>query len=622
MPRAKIRREKIDTKIIPDVLISAFNPKPRIPPSEWARENIRIPDSVSKNRGGPLVLQSHFASIFDTLTEEPDVTIRTIRSCIRIGKTTFAIAVALYNAYFIEQNVIYYTSKQELCDEIQSITWKIIKESPAFRGTVVNQKDGIIELKSGIKIWFKTASNPKNFEGLTAGCVLLDELDSLKKSVKKEGSLIRLAEGRTESFPLTRNIWLMGKPTVDSGNISVEYKRSRSHKWKFPCPFCKEEVEPLFDQIDEMNGLSDAELEERKDHISWNCPKCKGRLTYPQFANVREKGRYVLDEDQESKASHRTSYHISGLQSHYYTFYRIISEYRETKKDRTLIPTFENQILGIPSKIGTKKLDNAAILAALNRTIDSSKREAPDDTLEIMIAADTGAGEKGIHFYPVAAALRPNRKVTILNCDVRYGEEGLKDFISQSYRTKDGREIKPSYVYLDSGDGNVTEEIKTISKKNPGIYPLKGIKNGTDLCWFGRDRDRETDLFWVSKQKSMAHFFTALEMGWLEFSDGLPMDYFKGIQTWAYSEDKAEYVELVANSDDEWIDSTRYVLAALTKSDYREVEDWDSVKHLFKREPKKEEPKVETETPKQRPKPPPPPIINPYGTKRGGISPW
>lgn len=565
--------------LIPEALIDVWTPRTRELPSEWIERNIVLPRSVSSHSYGSIRLPKPFKHIIDTMKNDPGCNTRIVRSSAQIGKSLKVICILIYNAIYHQQHCLFLGHSADLAEMTCLKIKQIIKASPElkkfYNSTKGQNSKDTINLKNGVTIKCSTAATAGSLRSFSAACVVMDEIDSWKRTFSGEGSPLDLAAARTISYGASANIWLISTPTDEHGHITLEYERGRSHNWLMSCPHCQH-TEPLkLEQIEWPEKLSDAELEANPDVIQWKCKSCSTALGEKEFRVCRDAGKFVVNPDQDRKSSNILSFHISGLMSNYMSLHYIVSKFRESIKDRNKLNSFTNTVLGECFYGGKRKID----AEELNRLTDQSIRVGlcPDDTMLIMSGIDMGRTEKenDFHFYITTTALRPDNKYMVLSACRVIGEAALITALKTKYITSSGRQIRIRQAFIDTGYSAESYGYG-LCKRNVGLIPIKGEARCMELYrWTSPTMHPEMPLMLINKQMSLRNVFMKVEHSEIKFAADLPEQFFRHLQSWSYDVDSRRYVEISVDLD-HYLDALRYGLVGFLDEQYEELHSFTS----------------------------------------------
>lgn len=562
-----------------DDVMGSLVPHLRYTPSEFVESYVKLPTIVSNKRAGPIKLQAFWKQILDSLETDPDATIRVIRSSAQLGKSTLILMVVIYNLFVLQQPVLIVLHSEDVAKKMLDDLKNIIKASPhlakLYQDGRKKSKEDSFTLKNGIKCLIATAASARSLRSYSCGCVVLDEVDGYPRTLKNEGNPLELAEARTTSFPLTKNIWITSTPTTEQNHVSVELDRSYKKEWHINCPHCKAEIQIDWLQIKYPEKKTARELETLTAEYRWQCPECTETLTEREFRKVRETGFFKLAADQEDKARNRLGFQISGLMSVPITWKDLVLKWREGVTNPEKLRTFFNLSLGLPWSHAKKAVNSEVITKNIDHQLTVG--QTPEHTLAIFLGVDLGyIGETNeyIHWC-VPVAILPGGIHYVLDAVKAVGYQSLLDQLSRNFKTPKGRNIKIDNAFIDSGDGSARTHILNIIKNLNGVIPIKGINKQLEIFRWTKSSDGYR-LGLLHRQLSLNDCFSLLETDRLKFVRGLSEEFYGHMQSHLYDTDTNEWVEKSKGIADHHLDGLRLGLVGCIRpgAQYRFIQTW------------------------------------------------
>lgn len=309
-----------------------------------------------------------------------------------------------------------------------------------------------------------------------------DELDRWAFSAGRDGDPWELAKKRQTTF-FNRKRVAVSTPTIKGASqIEFLYFRGTQERWKTCCPHCGCYHEIKFDDIrfratcHKVAGRPSWDVEV----LGWRCPGCNGMTD--EHTAKRQPSRWEAANPQAAVTNRARSFWLNGFISPWSSWTGICKQFCEAKDDPERLQVFRNTTLG--------ELWEMRVAAADEREMMERAEEYPPN-------ADL-PGEAG-HTGPLLLTCGVDCQHTYLQYEIvgwgRAGESwGIKagyiqgspgdedawrqldSIISRPYRFANGRGLRVALTFVDSGDGNYTNEIamRTRARQVMNVYAIKG----------------------------------------------------------------------------------------------------------------------------------------------------
>lgn len=313
--------------------------------------------------------------------------------------------------------------------------------------------------------------------------IIADELDRWATSAGRDGDPWELAKKRQTTF-FNRKRVAVSTPTVKGASqIEFLFYRGTMERWKTKCPHCGEYHEIKFDDI-----LFTSKATKVLTRITWSvnvqgwrCPGCGGMVD--EITAKRQPSKWVADNPEALANNRARSFWLNGFVSPWSSWEAVCKQFCEAKSDPEKLQVFKNTTLG--------ELWEMRNLSTTEEEMIERAEKYPED-------ADL-PGEAGSYTAPLVLTCGVDCQHTYLQYEVvgwgRYGESwGIKtgyihgapdedaawaqldSIISRVYRFQNGRGLRVSLTFVDSGDGNYTNEIakRTAARQSMNVFAIKG----------------------------------------------------------------------------------------------------------------------------------------------------
>lgn len=269
-PEPKLRSEAL-ASVFRDVA-KALRPPPALAYSEWAEQNIRIPQNNAQP--GRLKLWKFQRGIMDAIGD-PTIERVTVVKPVQVGYTTMLAAAIGADAVNDPCSVLLYVPTDEDTAKIAiDDIYPIFEESPALSAVMSSRSNDSKNtltrrtMLGGGSLKILSARSPRNLRSHRGRKIYVDEVDAME--ITAEGNPIELAENRSMSFA-DRKIVVGSTPTdAENGLIWKRYLEGDQRIFEAPCPHCGALFELLWEHIGWPAG--------RPREAYAVCPHCDERI--------------------------------------------------------------------------------------------------------------------------------------------------------------------------------------------------------------------------------------------------------------------------------------------------------------------------------------------------------
>lgn len=140
------------------------------------------------------------------------------------------------------------------------------------------------------------SNSPANLSSRPICIAVLDELDSFAAPSEKDAAAYSLALERTKAFPQRKHV-LTSTPTLNTGDIWINYQAGTQETFHVPCHSCGEFQAMEFGQIrwDETARSEDGKWDMRKvtETAAYYCTKCDAPWSERNRRQSIEQGKWV-----------------------------------------------------------------------------------------------------------------------------------------------------------------------------------------------------------------------------------------------------------------------------------------------------------------------------------------
>jgi phage terminase large subunit GpA-like protein len=407
-------------------------------------------------------------------------------------------------AYYMDEaptEILYISATEPLLKKWATKRLEPLIDSCGIRHKISAQTENIKSRRSGDLIFTKEfvggaldMSSAQSAAGLRSDSkriLIPDEVDGAPPELRTgEGNWLEVARARTNAWGTKAKIFILSTPTTyDTSMIYSEYLTGDKRKFLIPCPLCGKFQELVWGNERSQSGVKpETEAGELKQAY-YQCDFCHDAFFNYQKTEFLSKGRW--EPSAKSSSPLIVSRHISGMyrpvgMSGWTEMYR---KYIKAKDDPEKMRGFVNLELGLPFKeTGARpKLDKVIELRGgyMSGTV-------PHGVLFLTAAIDVQRGSKR------QAGLPPRLEMEILGHGAKFrtwsimyrtfdGEihdpaDGawlaLAEFARDGgllFQRDDGRQFGVNLIFIDSGDGDVTNIVYDFCRGWDNTFPSKGF---------------------------------------------------------------------------------------------------------------------------------------------------
>jgi len=521
-----------------DFLSSINTTVSRIKPSEFADQNRYMGTGETRWSGKySFDLTPYLREPLDCLMAEVPVTKIAIMKAAQIGFSTGVIENAI--PWIISQspsNILLMAADDELVrtamtqkidPAIDSMGVRHLIGAHSGANKQKNQRTGDTEKMKefyGGRLLATSVKAAHKMRQFSAKYGFLDDLDSAKMADEREGSLVKLVDGRFTTFGDTAKIFYISTPvTKQTSVIEPLFLKGDQRYYFLPCPMCGE-----FQRLQWSVDVDKSIIKTGKAGIVYEQNADTG-MVYPESVGyvcehcggfIDEKHKYKMNLHGEwrptatAKAAHFRSYHISGLYAPpgAYSWAQFAQDWCDVwpkenggKPIIHLLKTFKNICLGqtfeelgrsvdvtslavntrneyrigvVPNKLaqedGNGNIVLITIACDLNGTVDDAR-------LDYLVVgwSETGTSYAIDHgsigsYQGRRSKAEDEREILTYRNEARncVWEPFWHDVVDRVWQTDDGKQIKALITGVDTGFHTVFAY--EFMKRSPLIVGLKG----------------------------------------------------------------------------------------------------------------------------------------------------
>ncbi len=367
-------------------LAEALRPGLVVAPSEWAKENLIVPDGPRKLGKWDATLTPYIAEPLDMIsTDRPENELCVMKSA-QTGFTTMLLAAVGHTIDLDRADMMivqptdgalsdFNSKKLQPCiEETKATARRVAKQTSrsASGSTTYEKRFGRYTLTLAL------ASSSADLRSKTVQKAFLDEIDEYPADLDGQGSPFEMVEARQESF-LRDGTWKRVKistPTIKgSSAIESEYEASDKRRWHVRCPHCNDEL------VFEFGGLHFDRDHPFKSY--YVCPHCGGVIDERDRGRILRAGRWVATAPGIGR---KPGFHLDAMSSPFVPWAKVAERYVTAADNPDKLRSFFNLTLGLPYEVKGDAPDHVRLL---ERREDAPPRgHIPPNGLILVAAAD------------------------------------------------------------------------------------------------------------------------------------------------------------------------------------------------------------------------------------------
>lgn len=509
--------------------VSNFRPPEQLTVTEWADKYRRLSGENSAEAGRWKTSRTpYLEEIMDAFTD-PKVHRIAVAASSQVGKTEMELNMLGY-AIDIDPGPIMFVlpNTKPVAEEFSKRRVSaMIRDTPRLRKKVADVKsrngNNTIFNKTypGGMLTITGANSPSNLASTPCRYVFGDERDRWPKSAGTEGDPWGLVEARTITFYNYKMVEV-STPTIKGFSaIEDSFNSGTQEYWCVECPHCHEYNFVKFGNIvyDYTSTVKNGKKQYTITKIEYVCPICGCISTESEIR--RQPKKWVAENPDAYKKGVR-SFWINAFSSPWVQWEKLILQYLDADNDPNKLQTVYNTKFGQLWEHRTGTVDEDTLL----KRREEYDAELPDGVLYLTCGVDTQKNRLeyevvGYGFFKENWGIKKGFIMGKPDEDEVW--EKLDGIIDRVWKFKNGRGIKISATFVDSG-GGYTQEVYSQCKRRAGknVFAIKGAnREGTPYTSPPRlvkilDKDRniigKTWLYYLGVDAGKEKIMSGLEI--------------------------------------------------------------------------------------------------------------
>lgn len=462
--------------------LGALKPPPNLTLSQWADSYRRLSAEASAAQGRWNTDNAPFQrEIMDAIG---DVHIRKVVAmmCAQSGKTDGLIlnTIGYYMSYYPAPIMIVQPTVNLGESFSKDRLATMIRDTPVLRGLVDNKSrySGNTIMKknfAGGQLTIVGANAPTDLRGRPIKVLLADEVDAYKASAGKEGDPVMLAEQRQTTYWDYKTVLVSTPTDKNNSRILDEFNASTQEEWTVPCPNCGFYQPFVWD-----NMVFDKE-KWPEGGVQYRCAECGCLDNEYRWKKNSLQGKWHAEHPERSVRG----FHMNKIGSTLCGWDKIVEDFIAAdldaqRGDYEKMQVFVNTDLGLPWEEPGEAVE-------ANNLLDRREfyeAEVPDGVVYLTAGVDTQDNrfEAEVVGWGIGRESWGIRYQRIYG-DLKRGQvwADLDEFLSRTWKKKDGTELSLRSVCMDSG-GHFPDQVIRFCKEREErhIWAIKG-RGGMDV---------------------------------------------------------------------------------------------------------------------------------------------
>lgn len=480
---------------------------PATPPigliSAYAQNKRILPPSTPfpgpwKNRRTPYSIE-----IMDNMSPSSPIIETRVMKCAQAGLTAAAENIIAYWMDESPAEILYVSATEQLLEKWATKRLEPLIDSCGFRHKIYAQTENKQSRRTGDKIFIKeyvggnldmaSAQSASSLRSDSKRILILDEIDGAPPLLRTgEGNWVKVAMARTNAWGARKKVLKFSTPTTfDTSLINVQYEEGDQRKYLVPCPHCGKYQELKFGNEQSQYGIKAERIAGELEKAYYMCEHCHDAIFNHHKTQMLLSGRW----EPSSKSSSPTmrSYHLSALYSPVgmYSWTELLLEHENAQNDPDGMRSFVNLQLGLPFKESGSRPDIKKVIELrggyrsktipigvlyLTAGIDVQRGSQSDPNnpprLEMEVVG-IGAGYKtwSIMYRRFEGAVDDPYAGAWQDLNEWAADGGL------TFERKDGFKFSVALLFIDSGDGNLTDVVYRFTGRWQNTFPSKGFSS-------------------------------------------------------------------------------------------------------------------------------------------------
>ena len=437
-----------------EAFADGFAPDPYLTITEWADKYRQLPRGASSEAGQySSARMPYLREIMDELSpQSPTQQVKVIKGT-QLGFTEVANNVVMYYMDIVPTSQLMILPNEQLVkDHSNRKLTPSLRAMPKLAKKISGGKNkddiGAIfeKIYPGGMLKLAWAGSPANFRSLSCRVVVLDDVDGFPMDADGEGSPLDLGKKRTDSFGISRKIYINSTPTEEGeSNIEHEFEDSDQRHYYMPCPHCGEFVRFEFEY--------DKEKYELLGDVQFACYKCGSLIDEHHKTEMLANGKWIPHNEGHIHRGYRLPAYYSPLG--FVTWNEIVREFLEAKRvmKRGDIRKMKVWVNTRDARVFEEEMDKPEV-GNLEERKEDYGAEVPDGVKVICAGVDTQDDRFEVEVVGYGYGMESwSIDYAIINGDPNLLDtrQRLDAYLKRTFTKKDGTKFKIYAAAVDTG---------------------------------------------------------------------------------------------------------------------------------------------------------------------------
>lgn len=461
--------------------LSHFKPPENLTVAEWADKYRRLSPETSAEAGPWRTSRTPYLEEPMVAFTDPKIHKIVMVAASQVGKSELELNII---GYIIDQDPGSILFVQPALEDARKFSRlriaPMIRDSKVLKSKVTDIKGkdatSTVLQKSfpGGMLTITGSNSASALASTPARYIIGDERDRWALSAGNEGDPWSLAEARQATFYNAKAVEV-STPTIKGySNIESSYYQGTQERWCHKCPHCGEYSEITFNRVKfehKIVTVHGRKMNKIVGPMTYVCPACGCISTETE---MRKQPAKWVAQNPEANNSGVRSFWLSAFASPWTPWSKIATKFLDAQKDPERLKVVVNTLLGELWEERGEIQDEDSMLTRR----ENYPAELPDGVLCLTCGVDTQDNrlEYEVVGHGKGGATWGIKKGYIMGKpDNPEVWERLDDVIDRSYKYQNGRSLRISITFVDSG-GHYTQEVyqECRNRFNKRVFAIKG----------------------------------------------------------------------------------------------------------------------------------------------------
>lgn len=442
-----------------EAFAEGFAPDPYLTITEWADKYRQLPRGASSEAGQySSERMPYLREIMDELSPQSATQQVKVIKGTQLGFTEIGNNVVMYYMDVVPTSQLMILPNEQLVkDHSNRKLTPSLRAMPKLAQKISGGKSkddiGAIfeKIYPGGMLKLAWSGSPANFRSLSCRVVVLDDVDGFPSDADGEGNPLDLGKKRTDSFGISRKIYINSTPTQEGeSNIENEFEDSDQRHYYMPCPHCGESIRFEFEHF-----RFEYEKESYKllGDVQFACYKCGSLIDEHHKTDMLKGGKWIPHNEGHIHRGYRLPAYYSPLG--FVTWNEIIREFLEAKRvmKRGDIRKMKVWVNTRDAKVFEEEMDKPEV-GNLSERKEEYGADVPDGVKVICAGVDTQDDRFELEVVGYGLGMESwsiDYKIIQGDPNLLETRKRLDTYLKSTFSKKDGTKFKIYATAIDTG---------------------------------------------------------------------------------------------------------------------------------------------------------------------------